>query len=540
MERGFLGSRGKGSNHKKKQGNVVNSSLNSVEHVSKKGNDRVQEKMTGIPNMENSQDVDMLEASCGNTNDVNTDNVNMEIPLESNKGDDVNSNANVEPTISASLPASVSFATLLRGFMSQKSMNFCTLITQKGNGVDVAIPLESIREVSKLHDNSAYGFFWEREWLTLLLLTMLGTLGVNMDWLNQCLTRLTGYFSSNFSSKDGLDAMLENGPWFIRNNPLILKKWDSDVNLLKEDVGNVPVWVKLHDVPMKTFNEDGLSAIATKLGTPLMLDSYTSDMYMQSWGRSNYARAMIELRDDVELKDTIMVAMPKLVGEGFYTCTICVEYEWKPPRCWSCNVFGHVLNECPKKIVSNVVKNLNNPRQATRGDPVGLKQAEVSRQEVSNSNPFDALTLIKDDKLGTNRGISKSAGKGSLNVAHGSYSNNPIIDKIDKLENQILDGKLMFLDDDGNPLIPTSNVDSDSEVEVVFNETANLIASTSFKGRRDRGYGTNSLLEQWRETKRDAAYDSYDDDLYESHDMSDHLQAICDDLDLKVRDRKKK
>nr|GEV30571.1 hypothetical protein [Tanacetum cinerariifolium] len=45
---------------------------------------------------------------------------------------------------------------------------------------------------------------------------------------------------------------------------------------------------------------------------------------------SSHARALIELRADVELKDTIVVATPKLVGEGFYTCTICVEYEWKP------------------------------------------------------------------------------------------------------------------------------------------------------------------------------------------------------------------
>ncbi|GJZ04046.1 hypothetical protein Tco_0537321 [Tanacetum coccineum] len=40
--------------------------------------------------------VDMFEASCGNINDVNTDNVNMETPLELNKGDDVNPNDNVE------------------------------------------------------------------------------------------------------------------------------------------------------------------------------------------------------------------------------------------------------------------------------------------------------------------------------------------------------------------------------------------------------------------------------------------------------------
>ncbi|GKB17414.1 ribonuclease H-like domain-containing protein [Tanacetum coccineum] len=249
--------------------------------------------------------------------------------------------------------------------------------------------------------------------------------------------------------------------------------------------------VKFYGVSMMAFSEDGLSIIATKLGTPLILYSYTSGMFMQSWGRSSYAIAMIDLRADEELKDSI-VAMSKLVGEGFNMCT------------------------CPKKIISDVVKNLNNPRQATRGvsvDPNGSfkstkqiyilvfnkkcastsgkkKQAKVSRQEVSNSNPFDALNSIEDDDdLGTN-------------VVHCSSSNTPIIDKIHKLECQILDGKFMFVDDDGNLFVPTGNVDSDSKVELVFDETTNLMASMSFKGGNDRGYGTNSLLEQWREKKK--------------------------------------
>ncbi|GKC41546.1 reverse transcriptase domain-containing protein [Tanacetum coccineum] len=138
-----------------------------------------------------------------------------------------------------------------------------------------------------------------------------------------------------------MDAMLENGPWFIRNTSFILNKWNPDVNLLKEDVGNVPIWVKFHGVPMMAFSEGRLSVIATKLGIPLMLDSYTSDMCMQSCGRSNYARAMIELRADVKLKATIMVVMPKLV------------------------------DECPKKTVSDVVKNLKNSRQIAIGVEVG-------------------------------------------------------------------------------------------------------------------------------------------------------------------------
>ncbi|GKG18341.1 reverse transcriptase domain-containing protein, partial [Tanacetum coccineum] len=73
-----------------------------------------------------------------------------------------------------------------------------------------------------------------------------------------------GLIFFKFSSKDGMDAMLENGPLFIRNNPFILKKWDPNVNLFKEDIGNVSVRIKFHDFHMTTFSEDGLSAIGTK------------------------------------------------------------------------------------------------------------------------------------------------------------------------------------------------------------------------------------------------------------------------------------
>nr|GEV79342.1 hypothetical protein [Tanacetum cinerariifolium] len=112
--------------------------------------------------------------------------------------------------------------------------------------------------------------------------------------------------------------------WFFELEGVGEGEWNPDVNLLKEDVGSVLVWVKLYGVLVTVFSEDGLSVIATKLGTPMMLDSYTSDMCIQSWGRSSYAISMIELQTDVELKDTIVVAMPKLVMEGdlyvYYSC----------------------------------------------------------------------------------------------------------------------------------------------------------------------------------------------------------------------------
>ncbi|GJR41701.1 WAT1-related protein [Tanacetum coccineum] len=241
------------------------------------------------------------------------------------------------------------YAKLVTGEPSRKIVNFRTLLAPAGKGAHVAISLEPFQAISEHFANTVMVSFLKNGWRTPWLKTMLRTLGVNMDLSNQLA---------------------------------------SGCGLIIKRCGNVSIWVKLHGVPLMAFGEDGFKDIGTKVGTPLMLDSCTSDMCMQSWGRSSYAKAIIELRADVKLKDTIVVAMPKLMMGSTY----------HPQNMWQ-------------------------------------RKAEVSSKEVSSSNPFGALKSVEnDDDLGMNGGNSKAVGKGSLNAAPGSSSTTPIAEKIDKLE----------------------------------------------------------------------------------------------------------
>nr|GEX53956.1 putative RNA-directed DNA polymerase [Tanacetum cinerariifolium] len=179
-------------------------------------------------------------------------------------------------------------------------------------------------------------------------------------------------------------------------------KWHPDENLLKEDVNDVLVWVKLYGVHVTAFGKDGLSAISTKL-------------------------------------DNIVVAMPKITKEGHNTC-------------------------------AGEKKTMKKPNQTSRG-------------------------------------------------------------------------KLRLLDNDGNPLVPMGIMESDSEVEVVFDETNNLRISTSGKDGSEKGYGTNSLLEKWRDSYlNNDDYDPYDDDmlmyfqLYKyPYDMSINQQMATANLDADLQ-----
>nr|GEV80387.1 hypothetical protein [Tanacetum cinerariifolium] len=188
---------------------------------------------------------------------------------------------------------------------------------------------------------------------------------------------------------------------------------------------------------------------------------------------------MIELRADVKLIDTIVMAMPKLVWEGFFTCTIRVEYEWKPPG------------------------NLLNPSQALRGilvtPKVGFKLVKEVYKPVSKKNNANTSDNKKKDSEFRKKGPSSTT--------------TPIVEKFNKLESLIIDGKLTLLNDEGNPLQKVEYLgdhDSEDEVKLVDNEMESFMASKGV------GYGTNNLLEQWRETygNTDYDYDSYDDDMY--------------------------
>ena len=58
----------------------------------------------------------------------------------------------------------------------------------------------------------------------------------------------------------------------------------------------------------------------------------------------------IEDKSDEVLRDSLIVEIPLLDGSGSTIEKIRVEYEWKPPRCDKCKIFGHILIDCPKFV----------------------------------------------------------------------------------------------------------------------------------------------------------------------------------------------
>ncbi|GKA90474.1 trichome birefringence-like protein 3 [Tanacetum coccineum] len=143
------------------------------------------------------------------------------------------------------------------------------------------------------------------------------------------------------------------------DTPLILNKWMPNLVLKKEEVTKVSVWVKMHKVPVVSYSKDGLSLIATQIGKPIMLDAFTSSMCEDPWGRLGFARALIEVSADKALKQEVVMAIPEEDSMGHTKETIRLEYEWKPPICKDCHVFGHSNEQCPKRVKEPVIETTN-------------------------------------------------------------------------------------------------------------------------------------------------------------------------------------
>ncbi|GJS91400.1 hypothetical protein Tco_0774036 [Tanacetum coccineum] len=135
------------------------------------------------------------------------------------------------------------------------------------------------------------------------------------------------------------------------------------------------------------------------------------------------------------------------------------------------------------------------------------------------------------------------------NIASGT-STTPIVKRIDKLERQIIDGKLTLVDDDRNSLPKLFsmasvvsykvddlvNEDNDNEIEEVNDEIATYMAYTSFNvnkaSKSSSGGGSKRLCEEWKENHGE---DSYNDDDFDDPGLIDAQMKFANAFDINLR-----
>jgi hypothetical protein len=149
--------------------------------------------------------------------------------------------------------------------------------------------------------------------------------------------------------------VLEAQLWHIANKPLILRRWTPGMQLLKISVSSVPVWIKLHNLPMEFWNATCLSYVASGVGKPLCADSVTEEQL-----RLGFARVLVEVNIDSDFPKEVEIA-----GLNGQTVVVGIEYPWIPLKCKKCKTFGHASHTCNR--VEKSVWIPKKPDQVSKG-----------------------------------------------------------------------------------------------------------------------------------------------------------------------------
>ncbi|GKA96122.1 zinc knuckle CX2CX4HX4C containing protein [Tanacetum coccineum] len=201
------------------------------------------------------------------------------------------------------------------------------------DGVNISIPRKVVEKVSIHFEHTLYGYFIGKR-MAFPIVEYYARNNWAKHGMKRIMMNTKGFFFYKFDSRAGLEAVLEGGPWLISNSSIILKLWSMDTIFLKEELTRISIWVKLHNVPIQVFEEDGISLIAKFIGKPVMLDSYTSFMCNDSWDRSCFDWCLIEVNSEADLVDVVTIGIPSLTKDGFTKETICVD----PPIVATSNV----------------------------------------------------------------------------------------------------------------------------------------------------------------------------------------------------------
>lgn len=132
-----------------------------------------------------------------------------------------------------------------------------------------------------------------------------------------------GVFLVRFTTMENRDKVIATPKPFFENKPVFLKAWEPEMEIHKEELKMIPIWIQLWGLELKYWGEKSLSKILGKLGNFMKVDQATIN-----WEKLQYLRVMVEVNISQTFPDTIQFINEK----GFLTAAD-FKYEWKPEKC---------------------------------------------------------------------------------------------------------------------------------------------------------------------------------------------------------------
>ncbi|GKD92404.1 zinc knuckle CX2CX4HX4C containing protein [Tanacetum coccineum] len=115
-------------------------------------------------------------------------------------------------------------------------------------------------------------------------------------------------------NKESIQGIDENGVEVVVFDDVMMA--EGNLNLDNTKLDKIPLWVKLCNVPLEAWTMKGISALASRLGKPLVMDSITANKCKQGIGMVRYARVLIEVSAKKILPNDVEIVI-KILREWF-------------------------------------------------------------------------------------------------------------------------------------------------------------------------------------------------------------------------------
>ncbi|KAL0292351.1 UNVERIFIED_CONTAM: hypothetical protein Sradi_6992300 [Sesamum radiatum] len=254
---------------------------------------------------------------------------------------------------------------------SRKTLRYIPPMTQRGE-IIIKPTAEMVTQGARRWQSTAVGYFLGRRPYFPHLEAFARA---NWKGLQQVSATANGFYFFRFRNLAFMEEIIEEGPWLFQGQPVVLQQWEQGMSLRRQKHTKVPVWIRLRHLPMEFWTEDGLSAVASGVGTPLYTDKITKNC-----SRLDFARVCVMLDFQSKLPKHLVVLSPVVSEDKQIPIKIDIEYEWLPLRCTQCCSLGHTAPNCPdtkvKKMGPPMAVYLQKKRTKSV-DPAQHRDAEV-------------------------------------------------------------------------------------------------------------------------------------------------------------------
>ena len=110
------------------------------------------------------------------------------------------------------------------------------------------------------------------------------------------------------------------------------------MQLLKISLSSVPVWIKLHKLPIEFWNATCLSYVASGVGKPICANSVSNEQL-----RLGFGKVLVEVN-----MESVFPKEIEIVGVDGGRVVVGIEYPWFPVKCKKCKMFDLLSLTCTK------------------------------------------------------------------------------------------------------------------------------------------------------------------------------------------------